>query len=178
MTIRNVFTTLAAKAVVALALLSVAACGAGAQGNGGGAGPSARVAAFLGQDAVALIAAADRVEPFLLKAALAPDAKAGPGILAGYAWKARGADLAPGAVAEVKRLLLDDASYDFDVAKKCVMVPDYALRLHAGARHLDILVSFACSQWAIAGKGDSRVEDFDPVAGRLKAVVETVFRMD
>ena len=177
MKIMNGFATLTAKATVALALLAVAACGAGAEG-GGGTAPSAKVTAFLGQDAVALVKAADRVEPFLLRTALAPDAKAGPDAIAGYAWKARGADLAPAAGAELKRLILDDASYDFDVAKKCVMVPEYALRLHAGPRHLDVLVSFACAMWAFDKDGDSRVEDFDPVVGRLRAVVETVFRMD
>lgn len=177
MKINNVVKALAAKAAIAFAVLSMAACGAVAQGDGGSAS-SAKVTAFLGRDAVALIAAADRVEPFLLKPALAPDAKAGPGSIAGYAWKARGADLAPTAVAEIKRLVIDDASYDFDVAKKCAMVPEYALRVHAGSRHLDVLVSFACSMWAFDKDGEARVEDFDPVAGRLKAVVETVFRMD
>lgn len=101
-----------------------------------------------------------------------------PGTVSGYVWKARGADLAPAVVADLKKMMLDGTSYDFDMAKKCVMVPEFALRLHAGLRHLDVLISFSCNTWTFQVGRDGRLEDFDPVAGRMKAIVETVFRMD
>jgi len=175
MSVRSTVRLLAARAAVVLALASVAACGAVAQG---GPAPAERLGAFLGADALAALRGAERIEPYLLRAALAPEAKAGPDLIAGYRWKARGADLPADAVAEFKAIALNPASYDFDVTKKCVMVPEYALRVHAGNRVLDVLISFKCAMWAFDVAGEQRVEDFDAVAGRLKAVVETVFRMD
>ena len=137
-------------------------------------------AEFLGPERVAIIASADRVEPFLLKATLAPmpaDMDV-PGVVAGYAWKARGADFAPADVARFKALLLDSASYEFETVKKCPLVPEYAFRFHAGARKVDVLVAFECALWAFPDADGIRVEDFDPVADQLKAIVETVFKLD
>lgn len=163
-------------AVIAAGLL--VACGAVAQNDG--PKPSGQVAAFLGDDLVAVIATADRVEPFLLRPMLAPnpiDIDV-PGTVAGYEWKARGADLAPADVARFKSILLDSASYEFETVKKCPMVPEYVFRFHAGPRTADVLVAFGCSMWAFPKDGDIKVEDFDPAADRLRKIVETVFKLD
>ncbi len=166
------------KLAVLVGAALLVACGAVAQA--GDPQASGKVTAFLGEDLVSIIAAADRVEPYLLKPSLAPttvflDA---PGVISGYNWKARGADLAPADVARFKALLLDSASYDFETAKKCPMVPEYAFRFHAGERSTNVLVSFGCTMWAFPKGEDIRVEDFDPVADQLKKIVETVFKLD
>ncbi|MBC8158571.1 MAG: hypothetical protein H8E94_04485 [Alphaproteobacteria bacterium] len=151
------------------AFMALMACGAVAQD---------RLSGFLGTDIIEVITTAERVEPFLLKPSLMPSGATGPGAVSGYEWKARGADLAPAQMSAFKSLVLDEASYDFETAKKCVMVPEYVFRFHAGAKSADVLVAFGCTMWAFGEADGDKVEDFDPVAANLRAIVETVFKLD
>lgn len=177
MAFQGAFWKFMSKLAASVGLMALVACGAVAQGDGG-AKPSAKLAGFLGAEFVDVVTTADRVEPFLLKPSLVPGNAAGPNTVAGYDWKARGADLAPTDVAAFKALLLDEASYDFEAAKKCVMVPEYVFRFHAAGKSVDVLVAFGCTMWAFGSGDRQKVEDFDPVAGSLGAIVETVFKLD
>lgn len=177
MDIRRFLKAASVRTAGAVVLAILLGCSAVAPGGGAVAAPSARLAAFLGADAVAVLQGADRIEPFALETALMPPGGSGPDFIDGYRWKARGADLPPAAVAGFVHLALSDSSYDFAGAKKCPMVPEYALRVHAGPRTLDVLISFSCRTWAFGGDPESRVEDFDAVEAQLKAIIETVFRM-
>jgi hypothetical protein len=166
-----------AKLTAAIGLSALVACGAVADGDDGKE-LDARVAAFLGADLISILADADRIETFLLQPSLAPENGTGPDFVAGYRWKARGADLAPAQIAAFRALLFDAGSYDFDVVKKCPMVPEYIFRVHAGGRSADVQLSFGCTMWAVADSGDWKVEDFDAATEALRAVVETVFKLD
>ena len=167
MKFRGAFWKFSSKLAGLVGVMTLVACGAVAQDRLGG---------FLGADVIHVVSTAERVEPFLLKPSLMPPGATGPGAIAGYEWKARGADLAPAQMAAFKALVLDEASYDFETAKKCVMVPEYVFRFHAGTKSADVLVAFGCKMWAF-GSNDN-VEDFDPVAANLSAIVETVFKLD
>lgn len=138
--------------------------------------PSPRVAEFLGPDVVAILSAPDRVEPFLLEPALSADAK-GPGTIAGYAWKARGAAFEVADLRAFQNLALDAASYDFEIAKKCPMVPEYAIRFMKGEAAVDVLLSFQCTMWEYVYKDARKREDFDPARDPLRKIVGTIFRM-
>ncbi|MBT3361230.1 MAG: hypothetical protein HN403_16535 [Rhodospirillales bacterium] len=167
MIFRGAFLKFSSKLAGLVGLMALVACGAVAQD---------RLTGFLGADVIEIISTADRVEPFLLKPSLMPTGATGPGAVAGYEWKARGADLAPAQMAAFKGLVLDEASYDFEAAKKCVMVPEYVFRFHAGEKSADVLVAFGCTMWAFGS--NEKVEDFDPVTANLRAIVETVFKLD
>lgn len=170
--------TLVAKLAALVGAGLLVACGAVAQSMD--MKQPGTAAEFLGEERVSIIASADRVEPFLLRPTLAPMPSGidVPGTVAGYAWKARGADLAAAEVARFKALLLDTASYEFETAKKCPLVPEYAFRFHAGTRKTDVIVAFGCPLWAFPDADGIRVEDFDPVVEQLKEIVETVFKLD
>lgn len=177
MAIRKYLKTHSMRVATVLGLSVLLGCSGVAQGSGMADAPSARLAAFLGPDAVAVLQSADRIEPFELEGALMPPGGNGPDFIAGYRWQARGADLPPAAVAGFAHLALSDASYDFANAKKCPMVPEYALRVHGGGKVLTVLISFACDTWAFGGDPEDRVEDFDAIEPRLKAIIGTVFRV-
>ncbi len=171
------------RAAFCVAAIGVAAgCQANQSGTEGvmtGPSPSPRIAAFLGGPTADVIGTADRVESYMLKPTLEADPNAtGPGAIAGYYWKARGAALDPGAIDEFRRLILDEKSYDFVNTKKCPMVPEFAFRFVKGGDFVDILVSFQCTMWQFEHGPAKKREDFDPAADRLKAVVETVFKLD
>ena len=180
--IRGVLRTVT-RAVLCVALFGfAAACQANQSGTEGivtSNAPSPRVAAFLGGPTLDVIGGADYVETYMLKPALAADPNAtGPGAIAGYYWKARGAALDPASLAEFRRLIMDEGSYDFVNTKKCPMVPEFAFRFVKGGDFVDVLVSFQCKMWQFEHGPAKKTEDFDPAADRLKAVVETVFKLD
>ncbi len=177
MAFQGTFWKFASTLVGMVGLMALVACGAVAQG-GSGIQPSAKLAGFLGSDIIDVVSTADRVEPFLLKPSLMPSGATGPNAVAGYDWKVRGADLAPAQVAAFKALVLNETSYDFEIAKKCVMVPEYVFRFHAAGKSTDVLVAFGCTMWAFGSGDGQKVEDFDPVADNLRAIVETVFKLD
>ena len=153
--------------------------GSGGKGLFGGVSPA--LGKFLGERTVHVLSAPDAIETFQLRASLAPPpvpAVDGPDTVAGYLWKARGAPLAPAQIAEFRAIALDEKSYVFDTAKKCMLVPEYALRVHRGAESVVVLIAFGCTMWRFVGGGEDRQEDFDPVNDRLVAIVETVFKLD
>ena len=161
---------------LACACLAWVAMGCAANaGNGGGA--SAPVVEFLGADAANVVAAATRVEPYKLKAAMESPNAEGPDAVGGYYWQTRGADLWPAQAEELKDILLDSASYDFDVVKKCVFAPDFAFRFVAYDRSTVLLVSMQCGVWAVAGPDEPATANFDPAADAIRAIVETVFKL-
>jgi hypothetical protein len=163
---------------LAVVTLTTSACEAdGNRSDVGGFRVTESVESFLGPEAAGIIAEADRIEPFMLKASLVPGSHTGPDAIGGYRWMARGADLATEEVIAFKQLLLDEQSYDFDIVKKCVMVPEYAFRFSRGDRRTVVLVSLDCLMWGIRDGREVRVEDFDPVERRLKAIIETVFKI-
>lgn len=137
-----------------------------------------QVVDFLGGDAAAIIESATRVEPYALKTAMTPPGAEGPDAVGGYLWQARGADLWPAQVEEFKDILLDSASYDFATVKKCVFVPEYAFRFAARDGAAVVLVSMQCGVWAVAGKDEPLVANFDPSAQAVRTIVETVFKLN
>ena len=143
--------------------------------------PSPVVGKFLGEGVVHVLAAPDAVETFRVQPSLSPPPVPtvdGPDTVAGYRWVARGAPLAATEVAEFSKLALNEKSYVFDVAKKCMLVPEYALRVRRGEDSVVVLLSFSCAMWKFVHAGEGRLEDFDPIAKRLEAVVGTVFKVD
>ncbi|MCG8511339.1 MAG: hypothetical protein MI741_19145 [Rhodospirillales bacterium] len=162
------------KLMAAMGLSVLVACGAVADGEP----MDPRVVSYLGDDLISIVKDADRVETFQLRASLYPEGGDGPDFVAGYRWKARGADLAQEEIDVFRAVLFSAASYDFETAKKCPMVPEYVLRFHAGAASADIQLSFSCAMWAVKRGDDWMVEDFDAVTGGVKAIVETVFKLD
>ena len=160
------------------ALMLAGGCASGGGETAAGVAVSPRVAEFLSDAAVRVLSAPEAVESYRLEPALVAQPAAAPGTVAGYRWKARGAPRAPAELAAFLPLVLDDTSYDFGIAKKCVMVPEYAFRFRRGEESVVVLVAFNCALWKFVTGDSAKVEDFDPVRDRLKAIVATVFDVD
>ncbi|MBM4014867.1 MAG: hypothetical protein FJ293_07875 [Planctomycetes bacterium] len=167
---------MAAGMVVALA----ACCGS----RSGTATPDAEAAAFLGADAVAILAAPDRIESFRVARVIgkAPDPTKA---IAGVERLAGGPLLDAAQTAQVRDLLFAEDSYEFDLAKACDPVPGVLLRAWQGGRYADLYLCFECLMWAVSV--DTPIdrfppirewEDFDPVQRPLVALVKALFPAD
>ena len=123
-----------------------------------------------------VIARAERVDVFSLQGAFKPSSETGSDFVAGYHWTARGASLDARSAFELIDLLFDKNSYLFGIVKKCPFIPEYGLRFHRGTESIDVLLSFSCQRLAFVQGGTRRIENIDPVKGRLKKIINTVFR--
>ncbi len=157
-----------------------ACCGSG----GGAAQPDDDAAAFLGADAVAILATPDRVESFRVVRPL--DRPIDPAkAIAGVERIAGGPLLDAAQMALVRDLLFADESYEFEIAKGCVPVPGVLLRAWQGGRHADLYLCFECLMWSVTVDTPAdrfppgnEWEDFDPVSRRLAALVKALFPAD
>jgi hypothetical protein len=136
------------------------------------------VSRLLGPRIAGILMAPDRVDTFMLQPSMMPPENlTAPGTIAGYDWTVRGAQLGPREIKAFQDLVFDSRSHVFGVTKKCVPVPEYALTFHKGGEAVSVLLSFSCDMWRFVTTGRDVEEDFDPVRDRLKAIIETVFRM-
>lgn len=171
----------AARALAAALAVSLAAgCGAGREP---GEADSA-AAAFLGADAVAILAAPDRVESFRVTRPL--DRPIDPALLvAGVERLSAGPLLDAAQTALVRELLFAEDSYLFELAKGCIPTPGVLLRAWRGERYADLFLCFECQMWAVTVDTPAdrfplgrEWEDFDPVQPRLVALVKALFPAD
>ncbi len=171
----------AARALGASLAISLAAC----CGAGGGPGePDSAAAEFLGADAVALLAAPDRIESFRVKRPL--DRPIDPArALAGVERLADGPLLDAAQTALVRDLLFAEDSYLFELAKGCIPTPGVLLRAWRGERFADLYLCFECQMWAVTVDTPAdrfplgrEWEDFDPVQRQLVALAKALFPAD
>lgn len=171
----------AAARVLATALaVSLAACGAGREP---GEADSA-AAAFLGADAVAILAAPERIESFRVARPLDRPIDTGRA-LAGVERLSDGPLLDAAQAALVRDLLFTEDSYLFELAKGCIPTPGVLLRAWRGGRHADLYLCFECQMWAVTVDTPAdrfplgrEWEDFDPVQRPLVALVKALFPSD
>ena len=138
---------------------------------------SPEVREFLGADIVRILGGANQAASFRLKTALMPaKADSGGNLISGYKVVAKGAPLQGVALKGFLDRVFDAGSYDFKSAKKCVFVPDYALRFQHGKDQVDVLLAFNCQLWRFVHNGKGRVEDFDPINASLKAMMDDLMK--
>jgi hypothetical protein len=127
----------------------------------------------------AVVLNADKVEASLL---VVPDGPSGkPGELDYWSWPRKGAPVALDAAAaqRVKDLLLDEASYYRGPPKKCLPMPGVQLRFERGTSAVSVLLCLECRILAVRGPdGHVGMDDFDPAAPALLAIVQKLFPGD
>jgi hypothetical protein len=168
----------AARLLISVAL--AACCGT----DRGSSEPDSGSAAFLGAEAVAILAAPDRIESFRILRPL--DRPVDPAkAIAGVERIAGGPLLDPAQAATVRELLFTDGSWLFDLAKGCEPVPGVLLRAWKGGRYADVQLCFECLMLSVTVDTPvdqfppgNRWEDFDPVKPRLVALVKALFPSD
>ena len=77
---------------------------------------------------------------------------------------------------ELKRLLSDENSYDFDTAKKCVFIPDYGLKLIDGDKRLDIAISLSTLEFKFFMNDAGKREDFDGAQKLMRSIINKTLK--
>lgn len=162
---------------LALALLS------GCASNEKPASPDPRVRAFLGEDLIAILSNAERVESYRVARDLdqPPDGKT-PRLCA-MNIIARGPDLNAKQRDRLLALIFDADSYGWDYGKGCEPMPGVHLRAIKGAHFVDIALCFECEMWGFGKDSSSESfpkiwEDFDPVTRALAKLAKELFPAD
>jgi hypothetical protein len=121
-----------------LAMLMTAACSSSL------AGESKRVTEFLGERAIKVLAAPDRVEVF--RVVPTREKKPNDQAFAGYPQRAAGKEQGPEYARELAGVLKDDHSYDWDFAKACEFEPGVGYRVWSGKDSVVVLICFHCNE--------------------------------
>jgi hypothetical protein len=133
--------------------------------------PSARVKTFLGDRAVDVLSATDKVEVYRVQGFRnKPDDKAE--MIGGYAVLAKGKEQGKEFAGRLREVLFNDKTYLFDVAKLCKFDPGVAYRLRKGNVTVEVLLCFSCDEVLVltleGGKEVKRShEDVDPMRAVL-----------
>ena len=145
--------------------------------------PSGRTRKFLGDEMVAVLQDAERIESFRVRPATREEIHKGDQIAARSKILQVGPELNGRQVARLKAILLNDNSYVWDSAKDCDPRPEILFRVHHGDSYVDVAVCLECSMWAFSLNSDAppfsrKWEDFDPVAKKLAALAIELFPDD
>jgi hypothetical protein len=144
------------------------------------AAPTEAVKRFLGEETLATLRGATRMEAFRVSPE-GKDAADDRERMGGYPILGRGrVKVAPKALTAV---LLDEKTYDFGSAKRCLFSPGVGYRVWKGKRAVDVLLCFSCNELRVVGPAaDGSVreatEDFDRVRERLVKLAKRSFPED
>ena len=131
-----------------------------------------KVIEFLGSKFIAVIERADKAESFHLAGR-----GAGKDSVQDFAVTGKGRDLSAEQIARLRGLILDSHSYMFGTSKRCPFLADAGFVLHRGEDRASVALATHCNLWSFAPAGDGTrpaIEDFDPAAPALKALVAEV----
>jgi hypothetical protein len=137
--------------------------------------PSTRVKNFLGDKAVDVLSAADRVEVYRIQG-FRPDPQKKPDDKAekigGYMVLAKGKEQGKEFAGRLREVLFNDKTYLFDVAKLCIFDPGVAFRMRKGEVTVEVLLCFSCDEVLVLTSEGGKVarrshEDVDPMRAVL-----------
>jgi hypothetical protein len=152
----------------------------------GQAPTSSAVKNFLGNDTVAILANADRVECYRIDGSVRHITTTPPSTQAvlGYAVLSTGPTQNAAFAGRLNAILFDQKTYRFDAVKTCIFEPGVVFRVWRGQRHVDVLVCFKCDElrFETYDHDDSELksgqEDFDGNRAALLELSKEVFPND
>ncbi len=142
-------------------------------------GESPRVRDFVGERAVNVLHGADRVEVFRV-AAPWKKGKEGP-MLGKYPLISTGKEQGKEFGTKLAQIVLDDSTYEWNIAKACEFDPGVAYRVWSGKESILVLICFHCDEIGIiADESDVkiRIHDFDRGRPALVRLARQVFPED
>ena len=179
-------------AVVKIVLIIATCALAASCENGAGArGVPGDVRQFLGERAVGILQQVQRVELYRVRRPMpGATSKPAPGTnpssrpLGGLQILATAPEQDAAFGRNVAALFLSSDAYRFGVAKGCIFQPDTLVRVHGPGGSVEFTLCFSCSEFEVAtfdvdGKpvqANGNREDFDGVADRLKALIDSGFQ--
>ena len=135
-------------------------------------GVSEKVMQFLGNEIVDIIKNPEVVESYKIKIK-----KENSGTrIAGYPVVAQGPALTAQQIDQIRSVLLDRNTYMFDYVKKCLFLPEYALKFRKGAGEVVVLLCFSCEELTFVYKGKELLEDFDNATPKIRGLIQALFR--
>lgn len=77
------------------------------------------------------------------------------------------------ALKRLSEVLTSDASYDFNVAKRCAFQPDVALRFNGVKKRIDLVFCLTCSEVQVL-EGEKKIGSayFDPAAEEIRHLLK------
>ena len=135
-----------------------------------------RVQAFLSCEMIQILAQAERVESFRLKA------KPNPSLpqknrLGNYPIEenGQGRNLSQAEIKDLQKLFFSEQSYYFEASKRCRFLPEMGFHFVKNEQSVEVLFSFSCNLWLFFYKGEEKLEDFDYVQEPLLKLGKSLF---
>ncbi|MDB5292466.1 MAG: hypothetical protein JWL69_3707 [Phycisphaerales bacterium] len=140
---------------------------------------------FVGERAARVLAAPDRVEAYRVAGIRGYSPTSAPADrtagMAGYPITAIGRNQSKDFGARLGAVLLDDRSYEWNMAKACMFDPGVAFRLWRGEESVVVLICFKCDEVGIAPDDsvkDLRTKNADPGIPALRRLAQEAFPDD
>ena len=129
---------------------------------------------FHGDERLAILKQADRIEAFRVDGMVQPKQNTA----GGYKILSKGKSLSKQQTQVFQQLLFSEKSYAFEVAKGCEPIPGIVLRVYSKKEFVDVIFCFQCDMWGFQHKGKSKWEDFDPARPKLVNLMKQLFPND
>jgi hypothetical protein len=139
--------------------------------------PKTALEEFLGP-MLPILAGAEKVEGYIVAPDLADASVPEKSKLAGYAVLKGPVIPTETQVKTVQALLLDEKSYFWGLAKKCLLHPDAALRFLKGSEEVVILLSTECTMWTFAYQGKLNTQDYANKKKEVGDLLTSLFPQD
>ena len=132
---------------------------------------SQKVKMFFGDDIIDIIRNPDRVESYKLKPKKSKKGKT----LHGYPIVKKGNNLTTEQISSLTSILLDEKTYDFTIAKKGFIFPEYAFIFQKGENRLTVLVCYYRKELMFFHGNRELKEDFDSALQKMKSITNKLF---
>jgi len=130
---------------------------------------------FLGAEVIQILSKPDDVESFLVGPELAESTIPERSQLGGFPILKVGSTLKKEQLETFQSLVLDEKSYLWKSAKRCLFRPEIGLRFIKGEDVVEILLSNWCSLWSFVHQGKQKIEDYDPISAKLEDFCTSLF---
>lgn len=100
------------------------------------------------------------------------------GKIGGFPILTQGPSLLSEQMEEIRLILTDPRTYNFQTSKLCMFEPGVVFLLHRGSEVVTLLLCFTCDELAIRTGRESKGEDFDFARPRLVTLVKQLFPND
>ncbi len=174
---------LCGKGVLALSALLLAIPACSADPPSPKATPTRMTAnAFLGDRAIAILDDAKIVEVYRINPIQTSERKGE--LIQNYPILSRGKDQDERFANALRKILLDAATYSFELSKGCMFEPGVAFRIRTPGGTLEVILCFQCNELnfvvedARGGRIRDKIEDFDNARPALLKLAKTAFPDD
>jgi hypothetical protein len=134
----------------------------------------AEVKKFFGERITGIIKESVSAASFRLKPEKTKDDKVKN--IHGFPVVSEGPGLTETQIASLKRILLDEKTYDFKYSKRAFVFPEYAVILKNGNDSVAVLIDFYRKEFLFVNENRELVEDFDNAEKQLKMLLDDIFK--